>query len=266
MCGTVTLTTDFGTRDPYVGALKGALLATASQLQLVDVSHDIPPQDILAGAFVLRHAAFEFSPGTVHLAVVDPGVGGARRPLAVDAAGYLWIGPDNGLLSCALNFPDARAFEITHPDLRHEQVSATFHGRDLFAPAAARLAAGFPVEDVGPGVDDALHLAAMRPVVRTADLEGTVIHVDHYGNLITCISSGDLSQFGDLSRLRVVVGHDAGTVVVRGIVRTYDDIETAAAAALIGSGDLLELVVRDGSAAARFGLQRGDSITVACCT
>lgn len=265
MHGIITLTTDFGTRDPYVGALKGALLATSSQLQLVDLSHDIPPQDVLAGAFVLRHAAFEFPAGTVHLAVVDPGVGGARRPLAVDAGGYVWVGPDNGLLSFALNLPDARAFEITHPDLRRKQVSATFHGRDLFAPAAAQLAAGFPVEEVGPGVDDALRLAATLPIRRGACLEGTILHVDHFGNLITCIGSSDLAQFGDLSHVRIVVGPEPGTVVVRGIVRTYDDVETTAAAALIGSGDLLELVVRNGNAAARFALQRGDTITVSHC-
>jgi len=118
--GTVTLTTDFGTRDPYVGALKGVLLTTTPGLQLVDLTHDIPAQDILAGAYVLRNAAFEFPPKTVHLAVIDPAVGSTRRPLVVDAGGYRWVGPDNGLFSFALACPAARAFQITHPELRRE--------------------------------------------------------------------------------------------------------------------------------------------------
>ncbi len=258
MSAIVTLTTDFGTCDPYVGALKGALLAVVRQLHLLDLSHDIPPQDVLAGAFVLRHAAFEFPADTVHLAVVDPGVGGARRALAVDAGGYRWVAPDNGLLSCALAFPGARAFEITHPELRRESLSATFHGRDLFAPAAARLAAGFPVESVGPRVDDAVLLAATQAVVQGACLVGSIIHADHFGNLISCISGNDLDSFGDRARLRVV----AGDVTVHGIVRTYTDVDAGEPAALIGSGNLLELVLREGSAAERFSLQRGDRIAV----
>ena len=254
----VTLTTDFGTCDPYVGALKGALLSVVPHLHLLDLSHDVPPQDVLAGAFVLRHAAFEFPPDTVHLAVVDPGVGGSRRALAVDAGGCRWVAPDNGLLSCALAFPDARAFEITHPELRRESLSATFHGRDLFAPAAARLAAGFPVENVGPRVDDALFLTATRPTVQGTCLVGSIIHADRFGNLISSISGSDLASFGDPARLRVV----AADVTVHGIVRTYEDVGVGEPAALIGSGNLLELALREGSAAERFSLQRGDRIAV----
>lgn len=258
MHGTVTLTTDFGTRDPYVGALKGVLLMTASPLQLVDLSHQIPPGDVLAGAYLLHHAAFEFPFDTVHLAVVDPGVGSARRPLVVDACGYRWVGPDNGLFSFALSRPGARAFQITHPDLRHEPVSATFHGRDVFALAAARLAVGFPVEDVGPAIDDALCLASTQAVVSDDRIEGAIVHVDHFGNAISCISGADLTTLGDPGRLRVA----AGSVAVDGIVQTYADVEPGVAAALVGSGGLLELIVRDGSAAAHLGLQRGDAVSV----
>jgi S-adenosyl-L-methionine hydrolase (adenosine-forming) len=260
--GTVTLTTDFGTSDPYVGALRGALLATVPRLQLVDLSHDIAPQDILAGAFVLRHAAFEFPTDTVHLAVVDPGVGSTRRPLAIEAAGYRWVGPDNGLLSFALECPDARAFEITHPDLRRESVSATFHGRDVFAPAAAKLAAGFPIRSVGPSIDDALFLEATQTVASDAGLVGTIVHVDHFGNLISCICTSALAALGDPAHLRVSAGGDPAAIAVTGIVHTYADVQVGSTAALIGSSDLLELVVRDGNAANRFGLRRGDTITV----
>ena len=172
MLGTVTLTTDFGTGDPYVGAIKGVLLSTSPQIQLIDLSHDVPPQDILAGAYLLQHAAVEFPAGTVHLAVVDPGVGSARRALVVDAGGYHWVGPDNGLFSFALGLPGARAFEITHPDLQRDRLSATFHGRDLFAPTAARLAAGFCVVNVGPAIDDPVRLAPTRTVVNSTLIEG----------------------------------------------------------------------------------------------
>ena len=261
MRGVVTLTTDFGTRDAYAGALKGVLLMTASSLQLVDLRQDIPPGDVLAGAYLLHHAAFEFPLDTVHLAVVDPGVGSSRRPLVVDAGGYRWVGPDNGLFSFALGLPGARAFRITHPDLRREPVSATFHGRDVFAPAAAHLASGFPVEDVGPEIDDPLRLASTQTVTSDSRIEGAVIHVDHFGNAISCIGAADLTALGDPSQLRVV----AGSAALDGIVRTYAEVEPGAAAALVGSGGLLEIVVRDGSATAEIGLQRGDTVTVEPC-
>jgi S-adenosylmethionine hydrolase len=256
--GTVTLTTDFGTRDPYVGALKGVLLTTTPGLQLVDLTHDISAQDILAGAYVLRNAAFEFPPKTVHLAVIDPAVGSTRRPLVVDAGGYRWVGPDNGLFSFALACPAARAFQITHPELRREPLSNTFHGRDLFAPTAARLAAGFPLEQVGPVVTDALCLATTQVVVAESRIDGAVIHVDHFGNAISCISQEDIATLGEAAELRVT----AGDVSVEGIARTYADVESGSPAALIGSGGLLEFCVRDGSAAACLGLQRGDTLCV----
>jgi S-adenosylmethionine hydrolase len=256
MRGLVTLTTDFGTRDPYVGALKGTLLKTVADTHIVDVSHEIPPQDVLSGAYLLRHAAMEFPLDTVHLAVVDPSVGSRRRPLVVDAGGHRWVGPDNGLFSHALSLPYARAFEITHPDLQRQPMSATFHGRDLFAPTAARLAAGFPVEDVGPGVDDAYRLPSMCASVNSDRIEGAIIYVDHFGNAISCITSDDLLSLGS-GELRVRCG---STQVC--IVSTYADVSASQSAALLGSGDLLEVVVRDGSAAAKLGLKREDAIIV----
>ncbi|HJP33620.1 MAG TPA: SAM-dependent chlorinase/fluorinase [Candidatus Latescibacteria bacterium] len=260
MLGTVTLTTDFGTGDPYVGAIKGVLLSTSPQIQLIDLSHDVPPQDILAGAYLLQHAAVEFPAGTVHLAVVDPGVGSARRALVVDAGGYHWVGPDNGLFSFALGLPGARAFEITHPDLQRDRLSATFHGRDLFAPTAARLAAGFCVVNVGPAIDDPVRLAPTRTVVNSTLIEGAIVHLDHFGNAVSCICSADLACLGDPSRLRVTLGKERV-----GLVETYADVEPGNLTALIGSGDLLEIVVRDGNAAQRLGLQRGDPVSVERC-
>lgn len=255
MAAIVTLTTDFGLRDAYVGAVKGALLSVAPGLTVVDLGHEVPPQDILAGAFLLRCAAFEYPPGTVHLAIVDPGVGSDRRPLAVDAAGFRWVGPDNGVLSIALDEPRARTFEITHPDLRRKPLSATFHGRDLFAPAAAHLATGFPVEHVGPPVDDPVALAPMRTRREGDRLFGTVVHVDRFGNLISCIEARDLPP---RVALRVAVG---GASLV-GLVSTYADVEAGQLAALVGSGGLLEIGLRGGSAARRLGLGRGAAVVV----
>lgn len=254
----VTLTTDFGTKDPYCGALKGVLLTQAPGVQVIDLSHEIPPQDILAGAWVLRHAAFEFPPGSVHLAVVDPGVGSQRRALAVRADRLLWVGPDNGLLSFAFDCADVCVHEITRADLSRQPLSATFHGRDLFAPAAAYLANGLPLEQLGPKVCDPVRLVATRPVISAAGVEGGILHVDHYGNLVSCIRAADLGGLGDTSRLHV---HTEAGAVHR-VVRTYSDIEVGCPAALIGSAGLLELVVRNGSAATHFGLQRGDSLHV----
>ena len=159
----VTLTTDCGCGDYYVGAMKGAILRIAPEAQLVDISHQIPPQDVLAAAFVLRHAAREFPPGTVHLAVVDPGVGTQRRPLALQSSGHLWVGPDNGLFSFVLDRADSRVHEIIRRDLGRPDPSNTFHGRDLFAPLAAHLCRGLDLAAVGPPVADPVRLAESAP-------------------------------------------------------------------------------------------------------
>ena len=258
----IVLFTDFGVSGPYMGQMKAVLHRLAPGVDVVDLFAVAPARDPRASAYLLAAYIDEFPQGTVFLCVVDPGVGSTRRPLAIEAAGYRWVGPDNGLLSFALECPDARAFEITHPDLRRESVSATFHGRDVFAPAAAKLAAGFPIRSVGPSIDDALFLEATQTVASDAGLVGTIVHVDHFGNLISCICTSALAALGDPAHLRVSAGGDPAAIAVTGIVHTYADVQVGSTAALIGSSDLLELVVRDGNAANRFGLRRGDTITV----
>ncbi|MBT3345261.1 MAG: SAM-dependent chlorinase/fluorinase [Gemmatimonadetes bacterium] len=251
----VTLTTDFGTRDPYVGAMKGAMLSIVADLQFIDISHDIAPQDVLDGSYVLRHAAGCFPPGTVHLAVVDPGVGSERRALVVDDGRHRWVGPDNGLFTHVLSRPGTRAFEITHPELIQQMVSATFHGRDLFAPAAAHFAAGFEISQAGPRVADAICLPQIV-CERTADsLIGHVVHVDHFGNLVTNIGADDLTGV-------VISGVTAGQARVSGLSSTYADVAPGRPLALIGSGGLLELSIRDGNAAQRYKLGRGAEVSV----
>lgn len=249
----ITLTSDFGLQDYYVGAMRGAILRLAPEARLVDLSHCIAPQDLLAGAWVLRHAAAEFPPGTVHLAVIDPGVGSSRRPLVLASGGYLWVGPDNGLFSFALQIPGWQAYEIRHPALRDPRLSATFHGRDLFAPAAAQLACGFPLAEVGPAVRDPVQLEECAPHLEGRELVGQVIHVDRFGNLTTNIPAATAS-WGEGWRLQV------GDQVLTRLCHTYAEAEPGALLALIGSAGLLEIAVNGGSAARRLRLGRRGSV------
>ena len=253
----ITLTTDFGTRDYYVGAMKGVVLAIAPQATLVDLTHQVPPRDLLAGAFVLRHAAREFPPGTIHLAVVDPGVGSSRRPLAARAAGHLWVGPDNGLFGFAFDDPDCQVRAIAHPKLAHSRRSATFHGRDLFAPTAAHLATGFPLEEVGPPVADPVRLEELTPQRQAKRLRGQVIHIDRFGNLVTNIAAADLAGWDAGVRIRLGSGRELDR-----ICRTYADVDPGKLLALVGSAGLLEISVNSGSAARALGIDRRAPVIV----
>jgi S-adenosylmethionine hydrolase len=253
----ITLTTDFGARDYYLGAVKGVLLSLAPEARLVDLTHEVPPQDVLEAAFVLRHACCEFPPGTVHLAVVDPGVGTARRALAVRSSGYLYVGPDNGLFSFALEAPGAQARQLAHPDLRKEPLSRTFHGRDLFAPAAALLCSGFPFAETGPLVADPVLLPEARPRSSADRLQGQVIHIDRFGNLVTNIAAADLEPW--LPGLRILLGADTQ---LQRVCHTYAEAAPGELLALIGSAGLLEISLNGGSAARALGLDRRAPVVV----
>lgn len=252
----VTLTTDFGDGDYYVGAMKGVILGIAPEAQLVDISHQIPPQDVLAAAFVLRHAAREFPPGTVHLAVVDPGVGTRRRPLALQSGGHLWVGPDNGLFSFVLDRADGRVHEIARADLGRPNPSSTFHGRDLFAPLAAHLCRGLDLADVGPPVADPVRLAESAPCKSTDRIAGHIVHIDGFGSLVSNIAAADIAPWGSALRFRL------GDCVITELCRTYEDVESGAPLALIGSAGLLEIAVNRGHAARQLGVQRRATLVV----
>ena len=242
----VTLTTDFGTADGYVGAMKGVLLRRAPGVTVVDVSHDIPRHDVAAGAHALATAARWFPPGTVHVGVVDPGVGTARRGVVIAAGGHLFVGPDNGLFALAAPAPDA-VHEIAAADFRAERVAPTFHGRDVFAVAAARLAAGASAADAGP---------AVALVGRLGGGEGgragrRVVHVDVYGNLVTDVTVDAGAPAG---RVRVA-GRDLGP-----LRRTFGDVAPGELVAYVGSGGTVEIAVREGSAADELGVGRGAAV------
>ena len=255
MASLITLTTDFGTRDPYVAQMKGVLATLCREAPVLDLTHEIAAHDVLEGALFLVAAVPTFPPGTVHLAVVDPGVGSARRAIAAAVEGQYVVCPDNGLLTLLAREHLIEAVrELTNPALRREPVSATFHGRDIFAPAAAHLACGGAFEKLGAEVRDLATLELSAPQSRDDGIHGEVIHVDRFGNAITNIPAS-LFDVGAARRALV-----AGRALL--LSETYAAVEVGAALALIGSAGYLEIAAREASAAHLLGLGRGDAVIV----
>ncbi|MGH7786504.1 MAG: SAM hydrolase/SAM-dependent halogenase family protein [Candidatus Binatia bacterium] len=255
--GIITLLTDFGTRDAYVGIMKGVALGICPAARLVDLTHAVPPQAVGLGALVLRSALDAFPDGTVHLAVVDPGVGSARAPVAVVTARAILVGPDNGLLApSAAHLGVTAVYRLEAPAYFRQPVSQTFHGRDVFAPVAAHLAAGLDPSLLGPpGALQAMDLAAPRQVDDA--LHGEVVYVDHFGNLVTNLPAAALRTFR-ASRVSVRIAE----MTIAGLVSSYAAAAPGAPLAIIGSWDLLEVAVRDGDAAARLQVGIGAPVAV----
>jgi len=254
----ITLTTDFGLSDPFVGAMKGVILGINRSVHLVDVAHGIAPQDILEGALALEAAVPFFPPGTIHLAVVDPGVGSARRALGVSVGGHLFVGPDNGLFTFLFAEPEWTAVSLEASAYRLPEASRTFHGRDVFAPAAAYLSLDVPLHSFGPQVADPVRIP-WPGACRGADaLVGEVVHADRFGNLVTSITARDLAPLGPDSSLVVEV---EGTVIP-GLSAAYAERSSGELGAIVGSSNRLELFIRGGSARARLGVGRGARVVV----
>ena len=254
--GIVTLTTDFGLSDPYVGAMKGVMLSINPKVDCVDISHLVKAGAVAQASAILMEAYAFFPLGTVHLAVVDPGVGSERRPLVVVTPEHLFVGPDNGLFWPIMEAsPRAKAFQLCEKGFFLSKVSQTFHGRDLFAPAAAHLSLGVDPEQMGPPVPDPVPMRPSKPVEKGDALYGQVIRVDHFGNLITDIPVKDLKAFlgGNSCRIKV------GKITVKGLRKTYSDVEIGEGLALAGSSDFLEVAVNSGRADNRAG-RPGDHV------
>ncbi len=251
----VTLLTDFGLVDPYVGMMKGVILGLCPEAAIVDITHDVPAQDIQTGAFLLERASRFFPAGSVHVAVVDPGVGTARRPLVIEAGDSWLVGPDNGLLASAARARGIR--RIVHATDRNyflPIVSNTFHGRDLFAPLAGHLARGVPAARMGKTTTRLVRLAARVPTRRHGTILGQVVLVDRFGNLVTNLQPEHLPR----GRFRIRAGgFDAGR-----LRRSYEEVEPGALLVLVSSYGLLEIAARGGSAAARLGLGKGDRVKI----
>jgi S-adenosylmethionine hydrolase len=252
----VTLITDFGTSDGYVGEVKGAILSVAPDATLVDVAHDIPPGDVEAAAWVLSRIWSRYPEGTVHLVVVDPGVGGPRRPMVLESEGRWFVGPDNGVVSRALGecSPDA-AWTLDPDRCAPDKLSSTFHGRDLFAPAAARVVVGESPAALGDPVElESIRLLEASPPSRSRDrVKGRVAHVDRFGNLITDIPASWVSPTALI---------ELGGTEISGVRLSYTSVEPGQLVAVIGSAATLEVSVRQGSAAGRLSVGRGEPVLV----
>jgi S-adenosylmethionine hydrolase len=268
--GIVTLLSDFGSADAFVGVMKGVILSINAEVQLVDLTHTVPPHQILPAALVLRSAAPFFPTGTTHVAVVDPGVGSARQPIVIEAArGYL-VGPDNGVLSLAAAALGRRQVRvIENAQFFRHPVSHTFHGRDIFAPVAAHLAGGGAVETLGPPVESIVELTLPAPRHTASGLLGEVIHVDHFGNLLTNIDEGALAQalaqVLEQARACFTAQHVSVSIngqAVAGPVTAYAAVPEGTPLAIVGSWGVVEIAVRNGSAAQMFAAGPGTPITV----
>ncbi len=258
----VTLLTDFGTRDYFVGALKGALLSVSPHAQVVDLTHEIAAHDIAGGAFTLLAAYDAFPPGTIHVAVVDPGVGSARRPLVVATGDYYFVGPDNGLFSYVCErAPDVRVFHLTNEAYFRAPVSRTFHGRDIFAPIAGALANGVRPEELGAQINDYERLAPLAPA-RAGDgtLTAAVIHIDRFGNCITNITRTDLPEEAIARGIVIQVGAHQ----VRSFRRFFAEGDSGVREifAIWGSASFLEIAATRAPAAQLLGVERGQPVIV----
>jgi S-adenosylmethionine hydrolase len=253
---TITLLTDFGSRDAFVGIMKGVMLSINPSVTLVDLAHEVPPQDILAGALILRSAVAFFPPGTIHVAVIDPGVGSNRRALLVETPRAFFIGPDNGLLSLAVP-ADAvtRLIHLTNDEYFLALRSQTFHGRDVFAPVAAHLSCNVPPERFGNAISNMERLTLPSVEYRASGLIGGVLYIDHFGNAITNITEADVRLFPTDTLLVSI-----GGMQIRGIQSSYAAVEAGAPVAIINSWGLMEIAVRNGSATQQLAIHLGHPV------
>lgn len=266
----ITITTDFGLEDGYVAAMKGTILSIAPEARLVDVTHQVQPQDVMEAAFVLQSAQPYFPDGTIHLVVVDPGVGTRRRAVALRHGRHWFVGPDNGIFPLALQAgsPD-EIVELDEPDVwRSPTPSNTFHGRDIFAPAAGHLAAGRALSDLGSAVDQLEQLQWGTPIVDPPVVVGRVAHVDHFGN---CITNVDRSTLAEAANLRETSPSSdafpalkafAGSTILTSLQSTYGAVPDGEPLLLFGSTGFLEIGVNGGNAAELLDIRKGDSVNL----
>jgi S-adenosyl-L-methionine hydrolase (adenosine-forming) len=251
----ITFTTDYGLHDHYVASIKGIILGVNPDARLVDISNLVPPQDIFTGAFTLGRAWSCFPYGTVHLAVVDPGVGAVRRGLAVDAGGHFFVSPDNGILSYVFEEnPGFEAYEITAEHYYRKPISPTFHGRDIYAPIAAWISKGVPLHQIGNQLQDPfrLQLPAIKKVKETL-IQGQILAVNRFGNLITNLKPTDVPR-----AYKILAGQREITV----IHETYQEGAPGEVFVVQGSTGFLEIALKDGSAASVIKLKAGSPIGV----
>lgn len=256
----ITLTTDFGTRDHYAGALRGAILTVNPRAVIADITHEIPAFDIAGGAYVLGTACGVFPPGTIHVAVVDPGVGSARHPVLIQTERFIFVGPDNGLFSLVARMERIVSMRrLENGGFFRESVSATFHGRDIFGPVAGHLSLGVGVPEFGPEMSGLVTLDLFKTAAKAKSIASHIIHIDHYGNAVTGITRGDFERLGrgsETVRLKI------GTLAIRGLSRTYADGPRGRPMMLFGSSGFLEVALNQGAIARQRRLRVGQKVVL----
>lgn len=251
----ITLTTDFGYKDPFAAEMKGVILSINPNAKIVDVSHGMEPQDIHAAAYVIGTSFGYFPPGSVHVVVVDPGVGSERRPVMLGAGGHYFIGPDNGVFSYILRSTAVTGVHITGEKYMLSKQSPTFQGRDLFAPVAAWLSKGTDPASFGPQTDHFVTLPAAAARRVEGGMTGEIIYIDHFGNSITNITGDDLAATGGISGVRI---NDRDLRMVR----YYAEADEDSLCCLINSSGYLEIFVNRGNAALEYSLNKGDKVNI----
>lgn len=258
----VTLTTDFGLADPYVAEMKAVMLSINPSVQIIDITHQVRRFDVRMGAFILASSAKFFPPRTIHVAVVDPGVGGPRRPILIETTKSYYVGPDNGLLILAARRDGyVRSYHITNQEYMLPHISRIFHGRDIFAPVAAHLSRGTSPSEFGPEITDPVTPTYSEPRLVKKRVVGEVLHVDNFGNLITNIPPSALERIGAEmdTWLRVRVGATTRTVVV---ARAYAEVQPKQTILIEDSAGLLEIAMNQGSAARSFKGATGSTVVI----
>lgn len=258
----ITLLSDFGYKDPYVAEMKAVILSINSQARIIDISHEIKKYNINMGAYFLASITPFFPAGTIHVVVVDPGVGTKRHPIIVETQHSYFIGPDNGVLMLAAGKEKIKnVFTIDNPKYVRSKISNTFHGRDIFAPAAAYLAKGIKVNDFGRKIEDYIFPEFAKPYVKDGKLVGVVIHIDDFGNIITNISKEDLESHGiyESNQLKILLGGKIFTLMFNS---TYGKVPVGSPLALIGSRNFLEFAVNQGDASHFFSSKIQDLVEI----
>ena len=256
----ISLLTDFGTRDGYVGVMKGVIWSIAPQAHIADLSHEVPPQNILVGAMTLDRCARFFPPGTVHVGVVDPGVGTERRSIAALLGRQYFVGPDNGLATLLLeaaerNGDDVAFFNLDKPAYWLDNISASFHGRDIFAPVGAHLANGVPISMIGTAIDDPVRITMPVPQQIPNGWKGQIMRIDHFGNCATNLSRADLSG---LETADININGQS----IHGMVKSFGDRSPGKLIAMFNSDDRLEIAVVNGNASQLLHARVGDPIEI----
>lgn len=254
----ITLTTDFGCQDHYVGVMKAVILGICPDVRLVDISHDIPAQDVMAGAWVVRNAAVYFPPGTVHLVTVDPGVGTDRKAVALKINDQFFVGPDNGIFSLIGEENSYEAYHLTNELYWKNGRSNTFDGRDIFAPVAAHLANGVQMQEMGVPLEKLVTYRWATPISDPDGIQGWVVHIDRFGNLVTNISEDIIKKTAHSLAIRIYVGN----TILHEIDETFASVTEGEPVAYIGSSGNLEIAINKGNAKVMLGVEKGAQVSI----